>query len=389
MKEKILINQKELLKVIMDLIAIESTNPCLVEGGKGEKEISEYIENYLRNLGLEVFTQEVKPERKNVIGVLKGKGEGKALLLNGHMDTVGGEGMDIEPFTPKFENGKVFGRGSIDMKAGLAGMLIAVDSILKNNLEIKGNLILSFVVDEEYESIGTEALVKEFKADSAIVCEPTNLKIGIAHKGFSWIKVEIFGKSAHGSKPEEGVDAIVKAGKFLWEMENFYRVLTSTKRNELLGSPSIHASLIKGGKELSTYPDYCEIKLERRTIPGEIEREIKGEMEEIFKRVTKDDKDFRGKFEIFFSRPPLIISKEEDIVLTLSKVYREITGKDPEYSGLSFWTDGAILSEHGIPSVIFGPEGSGLHSSVEYVDFYSLKIFTEILSGTILKYCNE
>lgn len=389
MIEKFLVNERELLKTITELIRIESTNPSLVEGGKGEREISEFIGNYLRNRGLMVFTQEVNSERKNVIGVLKGKGGGRTLLLNGHMDTVGVEGMDIEPFIPRFENGKVFGRGSLDMKAGLAGMLVVVDTILKKNLELKGDLILSFVVDEEFESIGTEMLVKKIKADSAIVCEPTNLKIGIAHKGFSWIKVEIFGKSAHGSCPEEGVDAIVKAGKFLWGMENFSKNFLSIKRHELLGSPSIHASLIKGGKELSTYPDYCEIKLERRTIPGESYDEVRKEMDEIFKSVSKDDMNFRGKFEIFFSRPFLVISQKEEIVKSLSSGYKFFTGEEPQYTGLSFWTDGAILAEHGIPSVVFGPSGSGLHSSVEYVNFKSVIIFSEVLTHTVVKFCGE
>lgn len=184
MIDKFRVNGRELLKIITELIRIESTNPSLVEGGKGEREISEFIENYLRHCGLMVFTQKVNSERKNVIGVLKGKGGGKTLLLNGHMDTVGVEGMDIEPFIPRFENGKIFGRGSLDMKAGLAAMLVVVDTILKKNLELKGDLIFSFVVDEEFGSVGTEMLVKEIKADSAIVCESTNLKIGIAHEGF-------------------------------------------------------------------------------------------------------------------------------------------------------------------------------------------------------------
>ncbi len=382
-------NEKELLKVVRDLIEIDSSNPSLAEGGKGEREISEYIENYLKVLGIKVITQAVRPDRKNVIGILKGKRGGKTLLLNGHMDTVGAEGMEIEPFNPKFDDGNIFGRGSIDMKAGLAGMMLAVESILRANLELKGDLLLSFVVDEEYESAGTECLVKDFKADSAIVCEPTNLKIGLAHKGFAWIKVEIFGKSAHGSRPEEGVDAIVKAGKFLNELENFSKNVLSKKESPLLGSPSIHASIIRGGKGLSIYPDYCEIKLERRTIPEETIEGIEKEMEEILKNISEMDKDFKSKFEIFFNRSPLLISKEEEIVCSLSSAYKNFTGKEPECTGMSFWTDGAILHEHGIPSVIFGPAGAGLHSAIEYVDFKSLKIFSEVLVQTILNYCGQ
>lgn len=386
---KKLIEQKKLLNVLMNLISIDSTNPSLVGNGKGEKEISEYIEDYLRRKGIDVVTQDVESGRKNVIGILKGKGRGRTLMLNGHLDTVGSEGMEVSPFSPKFENGKVYGRGSIDMKAGLAGMIISAETILREKIELKGDLILAFVVDEEYESKGTELLVKSFKADSAIVCEPTNLKIGIAHKGFTWVKVEIFGKSAHGSRPEEGVDAIVKAGKFLFELERFSKSVLSQKKHPLLGSPSIHASLIKGGKELSTYPDYCEIKLERRNIPGESIDEIKEEIDMILKNISKNDRDFVSKFEVLFSRPPLVISKNEEIVNSLCSAFKDVTGKKAEYTGASFWTDGAILKDHGIPTVIFGPEGSGLHSSIEYTDFESVKVFSEVLTRSILRFCGR
>lgn len=180
----------------------------------------------------------------------------------------------------------------------------------------------------------------------------------------------------------------MKAGKFLWEMENFSKNFLSIKKHELLGSSSIYASLIKGGKELSTYPDYCEIKLERRTIPGESYDEVIKEMDEIFKSVSKDDMNFRGKFEIFFSAP-LEISQKEEIVKSLSSGYKFLTGDEPQYAGLSFWTDGAILAEHGIPSVVFGPSGSGMHSSVEYVNFKSAIIFSEVLTYTVVKFCGE
>lgn len=386
---RIAVDEKGLLNILMNLISLDSTNPSLVSGGKGEKEISEYIENYLKSKGIDVVIQEVEPDRKNVIGILKGKGGGRTLMLNGHMDTVGSEGMEILPFSPRLENGRVYGRGSIDMKAGLAGMMISAETILREKIELKGDLILAFVVDEEYESKGTEFLVKSFKADSAIVCEPTNLKIGVAHKGFAWLKVEVFGKSAHGSKPEEGVDAIVKAGKFLWELEKYSRNVLTMKSHNLLGSPSVHASFIRGGRELSTYPDYCEIKLERRTIPGETIDILKEEIGEILQGISKSDKDFRGRFEIFFSRSPHVISEKEEVVRSLSCSYRNVTGEEPQFAGLSFWTDGAILSENGIPSVIFGPSGSGLHSSVEYADFDSVIIFSEVLTQTIKEFCGK
>ncbi|MGQ9617643.1 MAG: M20/M25/M40 family metallo-hydrolase [Candidatus Aminicenantia bacterium] len=246
------------------------------------------------------------------------------MIFNGHLDIVSGEGMEIEPFSPKFESGKVYGRGSIDMKAGIAGMIMAVESLITAKIELKGDLIVSFVVDEEYESAGIEAFLKDYKADSAIVCEPTNLGIGIAQKGFAWIKVDIFGKSAHGSRSDKGIDAIEMAGKFICETEIFVKEFFKKKKHEFLGSPSLHFSLIKGGRELSTYPEYCEIKLERRVIPGEDKYEIEREFELVLKRISKKEKNFRGNFDIFFFRPPSEISKEEKIVKCLEKAYRMV-----------------------------------------------------------------
>ncbi len=384
--KNILVDEKKLFKVLMDLISIDSTNPSIFPGGKGEKEIAEYIKNYLKRLSLDVTAQEVRPERPNIIAVLKGKERGRTLMLNGHMDTVSKEGMEIGYIKPEFKDGRIYGRGSIDMKAGLAMMMIAVDSIIRAKIELQGDLILAFVVDEEFESAGTEALLREYNADSAIVCEPTDLSIGIAHKGFVWVEVDVYGKSAHGSKPEEGVDAIAKAGKFLREMEIFTSKIYKYKKHSLLGTPSFHFSFIKGGKELSTYPDHCHIKLERRTIPGESLDDVRKEIEKVFMRINLNDCEFKGNFHMFFSRPPLEISKDERIVRSLRKAYKYITRKEAKYAGLSFWTDGAILKEAGIPAVIFGPSGSGLHSNMEYADFESVKIATEVLIATILDF---
>ncbi|MCJ7833491.1 MAG: ArgE/DapE family deacylase, partial [Deltaproteobacteria bacterium] len=271
------IDEKELLQVVQDLVRIESVNPELAGTGNGECLIAEHIGNYLTEMGLEVRYQEIKPNRMNVVGVLKGSGEGRSIMLNGHTDTVGITGMDIEPLNPVFRDGKVYGRGSFDMKAGLAAMMIAVKAIIEAGLRPRGDVILAFVADEEYRSLGTEVLIKYFSADAAIICEPTNLKVCIAHKGFVWTKVEVFGKAAHGSRPNKGIDAIVKAGKFLGQIENLGNNILVQKKHPLLGSPSIHASLIKGGTELSTYPDYCLIELERRTIPGESVETVKDE----------------------------------------------------------------------------------------------------------------
>jgi acetylornithine deacetylase len=383
----ILIDEKELLKVLQDLIRIESVNPDLAGTGNGEGPIAEHIGKCMTTMGLEVHYQEIKPKRVNVIGILRGSSGGKSLLFNGHTDTVGITRMDIDPLDPVYKNGKVYGRGSFDMKGGLAAMLIAVKSICNAGLKPKGDVILAFVADEEYFSLGTEVLVKKYRADAAILCEPTSLKICIAHKGFAWIKVEVFGKAAHGSRPDRGVDAIVKAGKFLTRIEELGLDVLIQKKHPLLGSPSIHASLIKGGTELSTYPDYCQIELERRFIPGESPETIKAEIQAIIDDLKSKDEQFQAKFEVTFSRPPLEVAKDHEVVGALTNAYTKTADKNPEFIGVGGWMDSAILAEAGIPSVIIGPAGEGFHAATEFVNFESVITLTKILAETIINYC--
>jgi acetylornithine deacetylase len=382
-----IIDERELLQALQDLIRIESVNPELAGMGNGEYLIAKHIGKNLATMGLEVHYQEIKPKRVNVIGVLKGSGKGKALMLNGHTDTVGITRMDIEPLNPVFREGKVYGRGSFDMKGGLAAMIIAVKTIIDAGLKPKGDVILAFVADEEYLSLGTEVLVREYPADAAILCEPTNLKVCIAHKGFAWIKVEIFGKAAHGSRPDRGIDAIVKAGKFLTRIEELGKGALIQKKHPLLGSPSIHASLIKGGTELSTYPDYCLIELERRFIPGESAKTIEAEMQTLIDDLTSKDEQFKAKCEVTFSRPPLEVARDHEIVEALTRAYANTLKKAPEFIGVGGWMDSAILAEAGVPSVIIGPAGEGFHAASEYVDFASLVTLTKILVDTITDYC--
>jgi acetylornithine deacetylase len=382
------INNKNLLAFLKDLIRINSVNPSLSDEGDGEFRIARYVGEYLKELGLDVHYQEIEKNRINVIGILKGTGDGQSIMLNGHTDTVSVERMEIDPFEPENKDGRIYGRGSLDMKAGLAAQIMAVQSIIESGRVLKGDVILTFVADEEYASIGTEAVLKEYSADAAIICEPTNLDIVIAHKGFAWTKIEVFGRAAHGSLPEKGVDAIVKAGKVLTEIENLGESGLTQKKHPLLGSPSIHASLISGGIGLSTYPDYCKIELERRTLPGEDKVIVAEEIQNILQDIKSKDKQFKANFEVFFTRPAYEIAKEKPIVKSLSRAYELMQGKKPEFRGMGGWIESALLVEAGIPTVIFGPSGEGSHASVEYVDFNSVIMTTEILIELITDFCS-
>lgn len=383
------INNENLLTLLEDLIRIKSVNQSLSDEGDGEIKIARYIGEYLKKLGLDIHYQEVEKNRCNVIGILKGAGGGQSIMLNGHTDTVGVERMEIDPFKPQNKDGRIYGRGALDMKSGLAAQIMAVQSIIESGKTLKGDVILTFVADEEYASIGTEAVLKKYSADAAIICEPTNLDIIITHKGFAWTKIEVFGRAAHGSLPEKGIDAIVKAGKLLTEIENLGENRLTQKRHPLLGSPSIHASLISGGIELSTYPDYCKIELERRTLPGEDHKTVIDEMQSILQDIKSKDDQFKADFEVFLFRPAFEISREEPIVKSLSRAYELIQGEKPKFKGMGGWIESALLAEVGIPTVIFGPSGEGAHSSLEYVDFDSVITTTEILIESIINFCND
>ena len=241
----------ELKKLVSELVAIDSVNPDLVPGGAGEGEIARFVAEWLERAGLEVEVQETAPGRPNVIGTVRGTGGGKSLMLNAHMDTVGLGGPD-GALTPRIDGNRLYGRGSYDMKGSLAAMMLAAAEL--NSDPPSGDVLVTAVTDEEYASIGTTAICASYKADGAIVTEPTSMQTCIAHKGFVWAEIETFGEAAHGSRLNAGVDAIAKMGRVLVGLEELDRALRAKPKHPLVETASIHASLIEGGIELSTYP---------------------------------------------------------------------------------------------------------------------------------------
>jgi acetylornithine deacetylase len=268
-------------------------------------------------------------------------------------------------------------------------MLAAAKSIVESGTELHGSLILAAVCDEEYRSIGTEALMEKVDADAAIVTEPSELDIVIAHKGFAWIDVETRGVAAHGSKPEAGVDAIIKMGKFLMEIDKLQNGRLKQKTHNLLGPPSIHASTIKGGLGLSTYPDYCKLQVERRLIPGETPTDVDAEMNSIITRLSDDDFQFNGIYNITFTRGPMEIRPDERICQVLYSAISDVKGSSPDFVGMSGWLDSEIIWKKGVPVVIFGPRGRGAHAAVEYVELDSVVDTAQILEKVIIRFCNQ
>jgi acetylornithine deacetylase len=369
------------ISLLSDLVAIDSVNPSLVPGGRGEAQIADAIEAHLRAIGLDVQRQEVAPGRPNVVGVLDGSEPGRSLMYCGHIDTVGVAGME-SPFTPVVREGRLYGRGAQDMKAGIAAMIDAARVARAKGFR-KGRLVVAAVVDEEYASIGADALVREWKADAAVVTEPTDLQIGVGHKGFAWARVDTHGLAAHGSRPKEGRDAILRMGRVLTRLEQLDRELQSRKPHPLLGTASLHASIIEGGRELSRYPDVCRLQLERRTVPGETADTFAREMRGLIDALCEADREFQASVELLFSRPPYELPSSHELPRALESAAIS-AGARSSPVGMSFWTDAAILGDAGIPSVLFGPGGAGLHSLEEYVKLSEVTICRDSLASLAL-----
>ena len=373
------------IKLLCDLVAIDSVNPSLVPGARGESDMAHAVGAHMRAAGLDVEISDVVEGRPNVVGVIEGRAPGPTLMFCGHLDTVGVVGM-TEPFNPVERDGRLYGRGTQDMKGGVAAMVAAAESIAQSGGLKAGRLIVAGVIDEEYESLGAEALVSKWKSDAAVITEPTDLVIGIGHKGYQWVEIETKGVAAHGSRPQEGRDAIFRMGRVIAHLEALGQKLQSKPPHPILGTASLHASLIDGGRELSTYPDHCSLRMERRTIVGEAENTALTEVEEILHALREQDPEFEGAAKMLFVQPPYETPPGHALPQTVEDAMHRV-GRQTNRSGMTFWTDAAILGKAGIPTVIFGPGGAGLHGLNEYVFVDHVLGCRDALADLALSFC--
>ena len=373
------------IQLLRDLIAIDSVNPSLVPGGAGENEIALAIAEVMRAAGMDVEIREIQPGRPNVIGILEGQVPGPTLMFCGHMDTVSVEGM-TRPFDPVERYGRIYGRGSGDMKGGVAAMIEAGTALARSGGLKSGRLIIAAVADEEYASIGAEALIKEWRADAAVVTEPTDLKIGIGHKGFSWVEVVMEGRAAHGSRPAEGRDAILRMGRLLARLEELNHDLASRPPHPVLGCPSLHASLIEGGREMSTYPDRCALRLERRTVVGEHDTIALDEVNEILNSLRAEDSEIEASAQLMFHRRAYVTPEGHSLPSQIESALRR-SGLNTTREGMTYWADTAVLGYAGIPSIIFGPGGEGYHGLEEYVRSEEVLTCRDALIELARSYC--
>ena len=380
------VDERFIQDTLVKLVQTDSSNPTLNEANAGEAEIGRLLTEMSTDLGLMVSLYEIEPGRSNVVATLPGAGDGRSLMLNGHMDTVGTDGMD-DPLSARIENGRLYGRGAQDMKGSLAAMLGAAKALNNAGIVLAGDLHLAFVVDEETLSIGTADLVTHLRTDAAIVTEPTDLHLCRAHRGFIWYEVRTTGRAAHGSRYDEGIDAILHMGRFLARLETLGQELLKRPPHPLVGPPSLHASLISGGTEISVYAANCRLQVERRTSPGEEVDDATAELSAILNELAAADPVFKAQLRATFDRDPFEVGEAAAIVRALDAALGEIAGPGRPHTGASFWTDAALLAGAGIETALIGPVGAGLHSAEEWVELDSVFQLAAILAGTAVRYC--
>jgi acetylornithine deacetylase len=371
----------DLTELLSALVAIDSVNPSLVAGGAGEAEIAGFVERWARDAGLQAERLEATPGRPNVIVRAPGRGGGRTLLLCGHTDTVNVEGM-TDPHRPRVEGDRLYGRGAYDMKAGLAAALVAAREAARRGLA--GDVVVAAVADEEHASLGVQEALERVAVDAALVTEPTELEVVVAHNGFVWAEVEVTGRAAHGSRPHLGVDAIVKMGAVLDELGRPDLALAE-RPHPRLGRGSVHASQIAGGVELSSYPASCTLGLERRTLPGE--DDVAAEVEALLDRCRAADPDLVASQRTLLVREPFEIDDEAEIVRLVRGAAAEVLGRPVALGSGSYWADSAFIAAAGIPTVLFGPGGEGAHAVEEWVNLAETEAVARTLIALATRFC--
>lgn len=358
------------------LVATPSVNPVLAPGGAGEAEIAGVVADLLRTWGLEPEVVEVEPGRHNVVARLKG--EGPTLLLNGHLDTVGVEGMRVDPFGAAIRGDRLIGRGSCDMKGGVAAILAATARLAGEGP--RPNVVVALTADEEHASVGMAAFARSAPAvGMAVVCEPTSLEVMPAHKGFVWLRASFRGHAAHGSRPDIGIDAIRHAGLYLAHLDAYADELRARAPHPLLGHGSFHAGTIEGGTAESVYPDHCRLLLERRTMPGESTEAVVGEFERVLDALRRREPSLDAELEATLARPGTEVPEDSDLVQGLLRA-GEAHGVARAVRGMTAWVDAAYLNEAGIPAVCYGPGSiEQAHTEDEWVPLSEVRTCADVL----------
>jgi acetylornithine deacetylase/succinyl-diaminopimelate desuccinylase-like protein len=373
--------------LLRSLVDIDSVTPWLIPGAAGEGEIARFIADWLADLPVEVTIEEVEPGRPNVLARFRGAPGGPTLCLNAHSDTVGYANWADIARVPRREGDRLVGLGAADDKAGCAVALLALREIAISGRRLRGDLLVACTVDEEGASIGTSDLVKRHRIDAAIVLEPDTLgRVITEHQGFGWIDVIVRGKPAHGSSPDEGVDAIVCLGEIVVGLDRIDREQYRAHPDPLNGRVVFHTGTISGGTDYATYPGRAILGIEIGTLPGETLADRVREIEGVIAEVVARHPGSRGEVHVALEREPFKAAGHEALAEALSIASERVDGRPLERVGLNAWTDAALMQNAGIPTVLFGPLGGNYHAPGEWVSIGETVRAATILEEAVTAY---
>jgi len=392
-KVKSAVKRSEIERLVRELVKIPSHSGVPTR----EKEVALYLHEFLVSEGIPSRMRMAEKNRPNVIAVLEGGGDGKSLMLNGHTDTVPAYDMDIPPFTPKVDGGRLYGRGSLDMKGGLGAMAMAVIALDRAKARLSGDLVLAAVVGEEEKSEGTEDIVlRGPKTDAAIIGEPSDLEIQPSHRGLEWLDVHFYGKAAHGGQADRGVNAISMAARFINSVEKDLLPRLRERKSKNTLPPTLNLGVISGGQQPSSVADHCIVKMDRRWIPEETLQQVFEEIYQVFDEIKKEDPRFKAELKRntvgmkTMTHVPNVVSTSHPVVRALESSVLIVTGKPSIVTSFWGWTDAALLTNFGrVPTVVFGPGGAGAHARVEYVLTDDLVGCERVYARAAMEFCGS
>ena len=378
------VNEQNLINDLSAMVRIPSVNTFGNADPKhpAEETMAQFFETRLEEIGLDVSSAQVADGRRNVWGRLKGHGNGPTIMLAGHLDTVGVPGY-VDPFEPTIKDGRIHGRGSCDMKAGLAAYLEVARMLVASGEPLSGDVIIAGVVDEEDAMIGSKDFGENGPhIDCAIVAEPSKLAISIAHRGQICLFIRTYGKSTHSSVPENGINAIYHMSAVIDALQAYVNTLSTRDPDPLCGKPTFSIGAIKGGEGASSVPDFCEIEVDRRTVPGETHESVSSELKDVLEQVAATTPDFIYEISApSLNCPPLKTDMSSPIVQAISTAVKQVSGQDAEYMTFPGSTD---APNFGCPTVICGAgDLAQCHSINEYVPISEIKSAALIYLETI------
>ena len=381
------VTARQVIELLSAMVQIESVTPTLIPTGAGEAKVAAHIARWLAKTGADVEIVEVAPGRPNVLARLRGSGGGPVLCLNAHSDTVGYAGWPDEALLPRVDGDRMYGLGAADDKGGCAAAMLALAAVAESGAQLRGDLLVACVADEEGRSLGTEQLVKQGGIDAAIVIEPQPThELVVEHQGFGWIDVVTHGVAAHGCEPDVGVDAIAHLAAVITRLHRLDREVFQQHPSLMNGRTVFHTGTITGGTDYATYPNIAKVGIEIGTQPGESLSDRVAEIEAIFADVARTEKGFSGNVIVRLEREPFVAQGHEQLQDVVVKAMTAVLGSEPAITGMNGWTDAALLQAAGIPTLLLGATGGNYHSAGEWASISELVRLTEILEQTALAY---